>query len=253
MSHKFVWYELATDHLDAAPAFYASVIGWRTQKWDEHSEYSMWVAPAGPIGGLMRLPESAKAMGAPPHWLAYVEVADVDAGAARVAQLGGKVYVPPTDLAGSGGRFAVVADPSGAVFGIHKSGMPDAGPRPEGLGQFVWAELATGDLDQALGFYGELFGWVKAGAIDMPGGAVYQMFGEPGQPALGGMMQAQPGMPVAWLHYASVADIDAALAAATAGGGKVLYGPMAIPGGGHAGLCLDPWGAAFGLVSGPTA
>jgi predicted enzyme related to lactoylglutathione lyase len=48
--------------------------------------------------------------------MSYVAVADVDACARRVTELGGKVCVPPTDI--SVGRFAVVNDPGGATFSI---------------------------------------------------------------------------------------------------------------------------------------
>jgi predicted enzyme related to lactoylglutathione lyase len=46
----------------------------------------------------------------------YVEVADTDAAVAKVSELGGAVMVPGTDF--PGGRFAVVADPQGAPFGV---------------------------------------------------------------------------------------------------------------------------------------
>jgi len=44
-------------------------------------------------------------------------VADVDAGAATAASLGGHLIVGPTDVQNVG-RFACIADPQGAVFAI---------------------------------------------------------------------------------------------------------------------------------------
>jgi predicted enzyme related to lactoylglutathione lyase len=52
----------------------------------------------------------------PPHWAVYFAVVDADAAAARVKELGGTVVMPPMDI--EPGRFAVVADPSGAVFNV---------------------------------------------------------------------------------------------------------------------------------------
>jgi predicted enzyme related to lactoylglutathione lyase len=49
--------------------------------------------------------------------MVYVTVADVDAAATRITELGGSVSVPPTDIPGIG-RFAVVGDPTGAYFSI---------------------------------------------------------------------------------------------------------------------------------------
>jgi predicted enzyme related to lactoylglutathione lyase len=52
----------------------------------------------------------------PPHWTVSFRVADADEDAARVAQLGGRVLLPPMDI--PIGRFALVSDPAGAAFSI---------------------------------------------------------------------------------------------------------------------------------------
>lgn len=54
--------------------------------------------------------------GVPPHWMNYFAVADVAAAANRAAELGGKAMMPPMDF--PGGRFAILQDPQGAVFGV---------------------------------------------------------------------------------------------------------------------------------------
>jgi predicted enzyme related to lactoylglutathione lyase len=57
---------------------------------------------------------------APPNWLPYFMVEDVDATTAKVQSGGGAVYMPPNTMEGVG-RFAVLADPQGAVFALYKS------------------------------------------------------------------------------------------------------------------------------------
>jgi predicted enzyme related to lactoylglutathione lyase len=52
-----------------------------------------------------------------------VTVADVDALTKQVVGLGGKVHMPPTDIP-SVGRFAVIADPQGAVINVITYAMP---------------------------------------------------------------------------------------------------------------------------------
>ncbi|HEY7626053.1 MAG TPA: VOC family protein, partial [Ilumatobacteraceae bacterium] len=52
----------------------------------------------------------------PNHWLVYFAVDDCDAAAERVGELGGEVTMQPTDV--PPGRFALVKDPQGAMFGI---------------------------------------------------------------------------------------------------------------------------------------
>jgi predicted enzyme related to lactoylglutathione lyase len=52
-----------------------------------------------------------------------------------------------------------------------------------------------------------------------------------------------------WLYYFNVPAIDAALARVSAGGGKVLNGPMEVPGGSWVAQCMDPQGAMFALTA----
>ena len=53
----------------------------------------------------------------PPNWMTTFAVEDVDAAAKHAAELGGAVLVEPFDIP-TVGRYAVVQDPIGVVFGI---------------------------------------------------------------------------------------------------------------------------------------
>ena len=55
----------------------------------------------------------------PPNWGIYIAVDDCDGTAQKAISLGGRQYVPPTDIPHVG-RFAVLSDPQGAVFNIIK-------------------------------------------------------------------------------------------------------------------------------------
>src|SRR5574340_1238830 len=104
---RFVWYEHLTRDVAGAVAFYSDVVGWKTQPFAEGQGYLMWVGSQGPLGGVMELPEEAAKAGAPPHWMAHVQVDDVDATAALAKKLGGRVWHEPTDIP-TVGRFAVI-------------------------------------------------------------------------------------------------------------------------------------------------
>ena len=94
----FVWYELLTTDIAAAKAFYGSVVGWGAEDASTAEfAYILFTAGHGPVGGLMDLPPEARKMGATPRWVGYVAVDDVDARAEQIKQLGGAIYVPPTD------------------------------------------------------------------------------------------------------------------------------------------------------------
>jgi hypothetical protein len=240
-----------TSESKAAARFYARIIGWKMQTWPEDPSYKMFVAPTGPMAGLMTLPEEAKAMGSPPCWTCYIGTPDVDATARLATKLGGTVLRAPADIP-SVGRFAVLQDPQGAVFLVFtplpRSG-PERLPRPA-LGDFSWHELATTDVNAALDFYGELFGWEKAEAMDMGPMGVYQMYGIEGT-TLGGMYNKPKDMPFPahWLPYILVPDAKKAAAAMTRAGGKVISGPMEVPGGDWVAEGFDPQGALFAVHS----
>ena len=116
------WVELNTRDPEAAVAFFGSLFGWKAQQvGGPESEggpgfdYLMLQLGDTPVGGIITMDENWPAE-VPPHWMVYFAVADCDVAAAKVAELGGEVCVPPTDI--PPGRFAVVNDPHGAVFTI---------------------------------------------------------------------------------------------------------------------------------------
>jgi predicted enzyme related to lactoylglutathione lyase len=250
---KFVWYDLMTKDEAAAKAFYTSVLPWAAQVWDGPMPYTMWTVEGTPIGGVMQLPPEA---GAPPHWLGYVGVDNVDATAARVVALGGTVLRPATEIPNAG-TFAVVADPQGAAFALYKSSNPsDAALSPDALGAFSWAELNTTDWEAAWKFYTELFGWKHTTSMEMgPGKGTYFMFQREGDGdrSMGGMsnMANMMGAPPHWLFYVNVEkNIDAAIERVRKRDGKLVHGPMDIhEGGSKIAICADPQGAFFALYA----
>lgn len=248
---RFVWFDLMTTEPAGAETFYGELVGWQTQQWEtEAFTYTMWANGDATLGGVVELPEEARAAGTPPHWLSYVAVDDVDATAARASELGGSVLHPPTDIP-SVGRFAVIQDPQGAAIAVYRSVSEGDGDlkAPE-VGEFSWHELATIDFEAAHGFYSELFGWEKLEAMDMGDAGIYQIYGRHGRP-LGGMFNKPAEMPgpPGWLYYIRVEDVRGAADRVRRLGGRVLNGPMEVPGGDLIAQCMDPQGAMFALHS----
>lgn len=248
---RFVWHELMTTDPAAAQSFYQDVVGWKTSAM-QGMDYTFWLAgdtPDSMIGGLMTLPAEAAAMGSPPFWYAYTEVPDVDATVEQAVKLGAKVLMPAKTME-QAGRFAVLQDPWGAVFAVITSATP---PKPETDPQpreFSWHELTTGDLAAAINFYQQLFGWEKKDEMDMGEMGKYYMYGRD-RFTYGGMMKKPAEAPANyWLHYVRVADTaDAAVERAKKGGGKLMVGPMDVPGGDRIAVMQDPQGAMFAVHS----
>lgn len=237
----FCWYELRTTAPDAARAFYAEVAGWQVEP---SGPSSIFHAGKSPVGGLMELPERARTLGAPAHWLGHISVLDVDASAQRMVALGAQV-LGPVQQAANGRRIAILRDPQGAVVALSSPG--DIWSR-EGV---AWHELHTTDHEQAWSTYAELFGWQATEALDLgPGIGPYQMFSWAGADrSVGGMASTAraPHIHTHWLFYLAVADLDGSLAKVRSLGGTIVNGPMQVRGGDRVAQCEDPQGAAFAL------
>lgn len=250
---RWVWCELLTSQPGPAEDFYREVVGWDVEDWSDapaDQPYHMWMTGHGPIGGVMELPEEARAQGAPPHWLAYVSVENVDDTISRANEMGATVVMPAMDVPNVG-RLAILNDPQGAMFAVFKpSGeMPGGAGSPQ-EGDISWYELATTDRGAALRFYSELFGWTKTDEFDMGEGNLYEMYGKDEQ-TFGGIFDKPAEMPGPphWLLYALVDDVSRAVEVAKARGGQVLNGPMEVPGGDRVAQIMDPQGAVFAVHS----
>jgi len=110
----FGWTELMTSDPEAAIRFYTALFGWESEKYPmEGMDYNVLKVDGEPVGGIMLTPPEAEEM--PPFWSVYVTVDDVDAVAAEVEKLGGKLLRPPMDIP-EVGRFCVVQDPQGGAI-----------------------------------------------------------------------------------------------------------------------------------------
>ena len=247
---KFVWYEYMGDR-KAAADFYAHVVGWGV-KDAGMGGFPYDIASVGDhmVGGIMDMPEEAKAMGARPGWMGYIWIEDVDASVKRLTAAGGKVFKEPADIP-SVGRFAVVADPYGGAFMLFRDagGNPPPPPAPGTPGTIGWHELHCDDGAKALAFYSDFFGWKKDRDFDMGPMGVYHTF-DTGHGEHGGVITRTKETPASfWLYYIYVDSIDAAVERFKERGGRIASGPLETPNGRWIVQALDPQGAMFALVA----
>jgi uncharacterized protein len=117
----FCWEELMTTDPEAAAKFYVSLFGYTVESRDMGPMGTYRILKRGDrqTAGIMNLPP-----GAPPRsgWLEYVAVADVDASVRNAKEIGAEVRMPAMDIPNIG-RFAVLADPTGAAIALFKGGM----------------------------------------------------------------------------------------------------------------------------------
>ena len=117
---SFVWAELNARGLDKAEPFYKQVFGWSEKKspmgegLGDYTEFKL--NDESILGALEMMPMVPKEV--PSYWLVYFNVDDVDKAHKKVLDLGGKELLGPQDY--PGGRYSIVADPTGAAFGLMK-------------------------------------------------------------------------------------------------------------------------------------
>ena len=118
--NTFGWAELNARGIDKAVRFYSNVFGW-TPKRSEMGEgappYTEFQLGGESIVGAMEMPATAPAQ-MPSYWNVYFIVDDVDGSFRKATRAGAREMLAPQDF--PGGRFAVLSDPQGAIFGLLK-------------------------------------------------------------------------------------------------------------------------------------
>jgi len=247
---RFVWYDLMTTDKEKSIDFYTKLLGWKVKdvEMGPGAKYTMINTGSRDIGGMDALDPSR---GIPSHWIAYVTVDDVDAAVAKTKELGGDVKVPPTPIPNVG-RFAVIADPTGAhicPFKGESGGEMPAEAWPPPIGTVCWNELLTTSVPAAASFYETVFGWTATESEMGSGDHKYWLF-KAGQEQRAGLMKMPKDAqaPSHWLPYVAVADVDACMRKVADLGGRVCVPPTDIPKVGRFAVAFDPNGAVIAFL-----
>lgn len=255
----FSWVELSTTDPDGAKAFYGELFGWDAEDSPIPDDagggvYTMLKLDGESVAALYEQTKDQREAGVPPNWFSYVTVSDADAAAARAKELGGVIHASPFDVM-TQGRMAVIADPTGAVFGAWQARDSIGATLVNDPGSLTMNELSTNDVDAAARFYSDLFGW-SVEALDTQGGPPYWSIRHEGaaRGLNGGMRelaseQRDAGVPPHWMPYFTTRSLDDAIATAQGAGGTLHTGPIDIPAGRFA-VLSDPQGAFFAIFEG---
>lgn len=118
-------------------------------------------------------------------------------------------------------------------------------------GAIWWSELMTRDVEAAVAFYRDVCGW-SIEKMDMPEGPYWIAIAH-GKPVAGFMDmsgRADLGeMPPRWFTYIAVDDVDAAVEASEAAGGRIERPGFNVPGVGRIAIVCDASGAVVGLMT----
>jgi uncharacterized protein len=236
------WVDLGTADLEDAKRFYTALFSWSFETDNAYTTFLLNgrpVAGAGPLYG----------EGQPTAWSTYIATDDADGVAARVAANGGKVLVPPFDVADQG-RMAAFLDPGGAPFSVWQAGTMTGAALFDVPGALTWNELNTRDLEGSRAFYGSVFGWAfRQSAM---GGLPY-LVAKLDETAICGIQPMTTDMwpddvSPHWMVYFAVHDCDRMAEHAMALGGLVVHPPTSLPIGRYA-VLEDGQGGMFAVLA----
>jgi len=247
---KLVWYDLITEDVGAARAFYGSLFGWSFEEAEGVGGNDYFLARTGGVyvGGMVPMARPADGSNLS-RWVPYASVTDVDEAVSRTTANGGRVAASARDL--GIGRVAAIIDPEGAVIGLARSsiGDPDDATTTGGRGKVVWAELLAEDPTEAAAFYADVVGY-RPKVIERRGGR-YTLLEADGIARAGVLENPAENWDPTWLTYFGVADPAAAAARAESLGGKILLAPTPEVREGTLAIVADPSGAVLALQKWP--
>lgn len=244
---EVAWVDLTTTDLDRSGRFYGELFGWDiTDLGEEAGGYRFGEIAGRPVAGLLAADPDQPIE----TWTVYLAVDDVEASVERAEAAGGHLLVAPYEL-DEHGRYALLADPGGAVFGLWQ-GSDHGGTQVRAFaGNPAWFENHTKGYDAACAFYGEAFG-LEVEPFAEDDGFRYSTgrIADADGPAFG-LFDVAPGrsatLPSMWAVYFLTADADRDAERAVELGATLTFGPAESVYGRMATL-VDPLGAAFNLI-----
>ena len=118
---SYGWAELSARGLERAIPFYEQVFGWSTRTspmGEGQGDYTEFQVDGQSVAGGLEISPGLPAE-VPSYWMVYFAVDDVDDAFRRAIDGGATEMVAPQEF--PGGRFAIVSDPQGAMFGLLKT------------------------------------------------------------------------------------------------------------------------------------
>ncbi|MED7952596.1 VOC family protein [Streptomyces sp. BE303] len=259
------WVELGTPDLPRARRFYGALFGW---EYVGLPGYTVATLRGAQVAGLVRRPAGEER-----SWTTYLAVTDVGRAAEEVRTAGGRVVREPFERPEQGWA-AVVADPTGAVFGLRQGLLWQGAGLVDEPSAFSWSEQLSPDPATARTFYRRVFGYeygsgadggtvfrvggAMAGGIGGGHGADADQTGRTGRTGRasgsgsGGTGLGAAGPPPVWSVHFGTDDTDRAAERVRELGGEVLAGPHPTPFGRRAAV-RDDGGAEFTLIGLPSA
>lgn len=255
---KIIWRDLLTDDPAASQRFYGELFGWtfenvgKASNLKSDSTYTLIRHNGQLIGGMIDS-VALNNRSDISQWVVSMSVEDLDARVDAITAAGGRVMTPPTDLQ-ERGRLALIRDAQGALIGLLETRDGDPRDSDAEMGDFLWEELWTTDVESASAFYSDLAG-LAADNVDLdPDTAdapTYRLLKAGDTPRIGVMANPLDGLDPVWVSYLRVESPAAITSRVADLGGRIIVEARDRPVGGQAAFIAGPSGAGIALQTWP--
>jgi predicted enzyme related to lactoylglutathione lyase len=185
----------------------------------------------------------------PDGWTTYLHTADITATVSAAASAGGTTCVAPMEIKDKG-HMAMLADPTGALFGLWQPIGHQGFKVVNEAGAPVYHQLTTRDYGKALDFYRDVFGWQTDTVSDTDefrySTAIFN--GDALLAVMDGTRDLPEGVPSNWVFFLGAEDVDKTVQLVKDNGGSAIRDAEDTPYGRLAAVA-DPTGAGFNLSS----
>lgn len=208
------WIETLQPDVSEAVEFYSQLFGWTVECLGEDDSVHVARLDGQRVAGIVQAPAAV-----PAGWLLHVRVDDIDRSIAEAEAAGGSALLPSLEQR-SGGRVAILADPSGIPFCIN-DGQGTEGVEVAGeTNTWSMASLHSPDSRSSQDFYGALFGW----ELHEVSGAPFSRWSLDGHTI--GLLSDAGDAPPHWAVNIAVSDADTTAALVESLGGTVVLEPF---------------------------
>lgn len=244
---KFVWADLFTNDVERARKFYKQVFDW---DWrivtEEPQHYGLLYNDGEAIAGIVYrdAPDGHSDYG---RWVHFVSTADVRKTGSAIVGKGGEELLDPQSHA-ERGEFAIYAGAQREVFGVIHSSSGDPADYQGRVGDWIWWQLFTRDVQAAVASYQALFGYEAFEKQDTPGVLTVHLSAHGYSRAAVGPLPDDAQSSPTWIGFIRVGDMTRTLEKVVAEGGKVLLEPDREMRHGALAVIADPVGTLVGLL-----
>ncbi len=245
---KIIWADIFTADVNETIHFYTKVFGWTVEEFELNNDNFYLLMNMGkPVAGVIpRLAVnniSNKAV-----WVNHLSTPDINQAIKKATELGAEVIFSPNQF-GKRGIDSIISDPLGGLIGMLKSDSGDPKDNEPVIGDWVWAQLFSSNVEKAAKFYSSVFDYTIQQASELNIKDTFFLMSA--NKARAGLAPLPTDIKPRdrWVGFIRVNNINQILDRSKAEGARVIFPPQQAVFNGQIAIIADPSGALLGLLS----